>query len=417
MPLQQDPFGIVLEKKIAQSGVREIFTPHAPVNSIDLFLGRAREVQGIIAQINTPGQHCLLFGDRGVGKSSLAKITSEIIFGAKIVKGKLYQHRCSAGSTFAHMLLAPLRDVGIDLKVSEVNEQRQEGAGAEVGVSMGFTAKVGGKSSSTSGKKMAPIFGELLPSTAAEYLSAIQGLLVIDELDALINPKEKWKLAEFIKQLSDSNSKLKILAVGIAQTASELTEGHKSVERCLKETKLRILNDDELEQIIVKGSKKAGIIYEGSVIKTIVKLSGGYPHFTHLMALKCAEIVLEKNASSVSPQILDNALERAAADAEGTLRNLYEKATMSHLSASSKNYANILCAAATIPESEFSADRLRSAYKLRTGEAIKQPALNNYFKRLVSDNGGTVLARKAKGVYGFADPRMACYIRIRNRLI
>jgi putative ribosome biogenesis GTPase RsgA len=48
-----------------------VFTPHTPVNLVELFLGRTEEVQSIVAQINTPGQHSLLFGDRGVGKSSL----------------------------------------------------------------------------------------------------------------------------------------------------------------------------------------------------------------------------------------------------------------------------------------------------------------------------------------------------------
>ena len=63
-------FGLIREEKIKRSGVREVFTPHRPINKIDFFFGRQREVKTLIEQLNTPGQHSLLYGERRVGKSS-----------------------------------------------------------------------------------------------------------------------------------------------------------------------------------------------------------------------------------------------------------------------------------------------------------------------------------------------------------
>jgi hypothetical protein len=65
----EDFFGLSRERKIIKSGVREVFTPHKPINKVEFFLGRKKEVQNIIEQINTPGQHSLLYGERGVGKA------------------------------------------------------------------------------------------------------------------------------------------------------------------------------------------------------------------------------------------------------------------------------------------------------------------------------------------------------------
>lgn len=82
--LESDPFGNVREKLIAKSKVREIFTPSRPVRTMDLLRGRDGNVRRLIEILNTPGQHALLFGDRGVGKSSIANIVRVIC--------EVYQH-------------------------------------------------------------------------------------------------------------------------------------------------------------------------------------------------------------------------------------------------------------------------------------------------------------------------------------
>lgn len=76
---QPDMFGLARERKINASSVRKVFTPHEPIRDQQLFFGRQREVQSLIEQLNTPGQHALLFGDRGVGKSSLANVAADLI--------------------------------------------------------------------------------------------------------------------------------------------------------------------------------------------------------------------------------------------------------------------------------------------------------------------------------------------------
>ena len=56
------------------------------------------------------------------------------------------------------------------------------------------------------------------------------------------------------------------------------------------------------------------------------------------------------------------------------------------------------------------ASELRQNVEKLQGQPITQGALNNYLKRLVSDDGSCILKRMAKGVYKFCDPRMPSYI-------
>ena len=74
-----DLFGLNREKKIAESGVRDIFAPHRPIAEGNLLFGRQTEVRSIIETLNTPGQHVLLYGERGVGKTSIANVISSLM--------------------------------------------------------------------------------------------------------------------------------------------------------------------------------------------------------------------------------------------------------------------------------------------------------------------------------------------------
>src|SRR5947209_120579 len=50
------------------------FTPGSPINDSALFAGRKEERRDIMQAIRQTGQHVILFGERGVGKTSLANI-------------------------------------------------------------------------------------------------------------------------------------------------------------------------------------------------------------------------------------------------------------------------------------------------------------------------------------------------------
>ena len=55
------------------------FTPTAPIDEKELFAGRRDQVQSVIDVVNQRGQHAVLFGERGVGKTSLANMTSKFL--------------------------------------------------------------------------------------------------------------------------------------------------------------------------------------------------------------------------------------------------------------------------------------------------------------------------------------------------
>ena len=71
--------------KIAQINSR--FTPAAPLRDRELFCGRVTQILDVISGVQEPGRHVILFGERGVGKTSLANILDQLLLGVSAEVG------------------------------------------------------------------------------------------------------------------------------------------------------------------------------------------------------------------------------------------------------------------------------------------------------------------------------------------
>ncbi len=71
------------EPKMRRYGkLSSVFTPGVPVHSRDLFVGRFDQIMLVTAALSQPGQHVVLYGERGVGKTSLANVLTEFVYPA-----------------------------------------------------------------------------------------------------------------------------------------------------------------------------------------------------------------------------------------------------------------------------------------------------------------------------------------------
>lgn len=399
-----DPFGIRSEERIDDSGIRKIFTPHRPIDSIEHFFGRQEEVRGLISQMNTPGQHSLLFGDRGIGKSSLATVSAAILFN-HLTQGKVHIKRCSRSDTFETILAPLLKFFGLLDVPDEVTIQ--SATTNEASLKLPYAEGKKGYSNQVAEKWKHD--NNFSPSVVAEMMRKRHAILIIDETDAIVDLSDRFKLGEFVKHLSDNNSSVKLLIVGIASTGSDLLSSHPSVGRCLKETKLEKMADEEIRRIVESGQKRGGLHFEKPIVDTIVSISAGYPHFTHLLCLKAAEIVIGREDNVIDEAVFKEAMRRSVQDVEGSLKNAFDRATRSM---STDVYKLLLFSAATMGKREFKASEWRERYASATGRVIKQTGLNNYLSRLVTDPQSAVLERVARGMYRFIDPRMPSFVRI-----
>lgn len=382
------------ERRLKESGVRDVFTPHMPINQESLFRGRSIEVQRILSTLNTPGQHVLLFGDRGVGKSSLANIASKKLI--QIAGKELIIKRCSKSDSFISIFENVLKKCGIDTSILTKT------------ITDSLLIKGAGHGQST--EREGFINKAKSPSWVCEVIKDYNALFLIDEFDSIIEKEDKHKIAELIKLLSDSNSAFKIFIVGIAESAEELTAGHPSTQRCLKEIKLAKMQQRELIDIINTGSEKLKLNFTRDAKFRICRLSSGYPHFTHLIALKAAEMAIIAELKEIDIDLVNEAIEKSISDCENSLRQSYDETIPS--SSTLIIYRRILYATALCYDEFIRSKDIMFVYKILFNEEITQQKLNQYISKLVSNSNDKILRRLTKGVYRFTDPRMSAYIRL-----
>jgi len=130
------------QKKIEASGIREIFTPGMPATDKVQFSGREHELSRAITAILRSGEHVLVYGDRGVGKTSLAeKIGAQY---TNLKSEQLIKQTCGSETTFKQLITPLLEAFSIDADVISVVSKHNEGLGAKI--SAGFaSADVGSK--------------------------------------------------------------------------------------------------------------------------------------------------------------------------------------------------------------------------------------------------------------------------------
>lgn len=367
------------ERRIRDSKVREFFTPGKPVSTYHLLFGRADALESALSSIATPGLHPIVYGERGIGKSSLAQIVGLLIptaLGAKNIR-KVEFIRCDEETTFAAIAKRIL--------VCQ------------------------GKSS----KPQPDDTDSLNPAELAPQIANDPMLIIIDEVDAIRGDETIKKLGRLIKLLSDANSKLKLMIVGIAESAEALLRGHLSSSRNLTEVHVRLLKDSDIKDLLVRNAAECSLKIEDFVLEEIAELAGGFPYFAQLIGLYCAEQAVRLGKSVIGEDEFKRGLTKAKDSAENHLRFTYENTVRA---GQSEHYKSLIQAAASLDSHGFtSTEWVERCRRIERNPSLSRSALQPYIKSLVGDDRSIAIRRVRKGRYRFNDPRLRIYARIRLR--
>lgn len=374
-----------------------VFTPTSPIDEKSLFAGRTEQVRQIIDVVNQKGQHAMLFGERGVGKTSLANVLSSFLSGGSSVV-LAPRVNCDTTDDFDAVWRKVFSEVRYTMTKGQLGFHRPK-----------HTIRATLLDSVPDG----PITPDTVKNTLQELSDEALPILIVDEFDRLAAAPRR-AFADTVKMLSDHAVNATVVLVGVADAVEKLIEEHASVERALVQIPLPRMSAQEIQDILTKGVERLGMTIASSALSRTTKLSQGLPHYAHLLALHACRSALDDRRDGIVAEDVSKAIKKAIQQTQQSIRSAYDVAVRS---AKKDNlFATVLLACAMATPNEFgyfAAQDVREPMRQITGKKYEIPSFAKHLNGFCEDIRGPVLDKDGAERlfrYRFIDPLLQPFV-------
>jgi Cdc6-like AAA superfamily ATPase len=376
--------------------ISRAFSPTAPIDERSLFSGRIDQLTSLIRAIGQKGQHAVLFGERGVGKTSLANVLSSFM-GRSPDTVLAPRINCDVGDTFDSVW----RKVFDEITISRTPP------------SIGFLPSSDRQQLSTNEWVPEQLSPETVRRLLAELGRNAIAIVIIDEFDRL-DRQVKRQIADTIKTLSDHAVSATVILVGVADSVQELIEEHQSVERALVQIHMPRMTRDEISTIINQGINKLDFTVTEPAMERIITLSQGLPHYAHLLGLHASEIAVQREMKEVTLPVVDEAISKSIDAAQQSIKTAWHTATSSPRKDNLFSEVLMACALANTDDlGYFAAQDVREPLRKILDRPIEIANYAQHLADFCSDKKGPVLQRigdSRKHRFRFVNPLFQPYV-------
>ena len=371
------------EKYRLRATVVLTFTPGKPVSNLDLLAGREKQIGKVLEAVFSPGQHAAIYGERGVGKSSLANLIYDMVFATGKESFIPVRINCSAMISYHEIWREIFRQIQLNSARGETMLEDQV-------------------SDTPNSEDIRQIFEQASNSS----------IVVIDEFDR-VDEITAAAMSDTIKTLSDRDADTTLVLVGVADSVEQLIYEHLSIDRALIQIPMPRMSRDELIAIVTKGmTRLPELSIEEGLGKRMADISKGLPHFTHLLAKHSALSAINDGRRRIVRKDYESALKTATEDKSQTLGQAYLKATHS---ARETIFEEVLlaCALATDERGFFGAKDVKRPLARIMNKPVKIEAYIRHLDKFSQEARGPVLKKggqKRKFQYSFVEPMMQPYV-------
>lgn len=358
------------------------------------------------------GRHIFIYGDRGVGKSSLAATAA---YQYQSVDAKPIFVSGSIDDTFK-TIIANIANQALGKSRIETRKHHEKIGFSWRGLSLDAGVEI----------SAIDLFSEIQSvGDATELLKQIAKLhsdkpvVVVDEFDAIRDSSERDKFASLLKQLGDQSVNIKFIFTGIGKTLEGLLGAHNSIIRQLETIELSRLSWEGRREIVLKAADAFGLAIDDNVNWRIAMVSDGFPYYVQLITEKMLwEAFSEPETVSElgNSQYLDG-LKKSIQSINAELKRLYEKAVIHR----ELIYEPIVWATADGYDLDRNLQAIYESYKaiLNRINSQDQPLLprekfNMHIRRLKSKSYGEILVQveNRQGWYTYKEKMLRGFVRM-----
>lgn len=359
------------------------FSPTSPIDEKGLFSGRADQLRRVIDAINQKGQHAIIYGERGVGKTSLANVLSSHLFHpqASILAPRI---NCDSQDEFETVWRKAFDQIAMLTRPTP-----------------GFIPAPSRPPSLTEALR-----GDITPDSVRRALTALSDtslpIFIVDEFDRL-QTRTRRAFADTIKNLSDHGVPATVVMVGVGDSVDELIEEHQSVERALVQIQMPRMSTQEITTILTTGVGRLAMAINEGAKSRIALLAQGLPHYAHLLGLYSARVALDRRSMEVSGADVAEAIRKALDNAQASIRNTYFEAIRSARKDNLFCAVLLACALARTDElGFFAAQDVRPPIRKITGKSYDIPSFAQHLTEFTEHKRGPILMKSgSKRLYRF----------------
>ena len=398
---------------------QEIFTPKSVVrremfarrNEPDL-QGRPGVQDRLREALRDPGGQVLIYGDTGVGKSSLLRYAAEDEGLATV------SIECFSQRTYEQILQ---ECIGRLVTFTEVSFSESYTAGSQMQLSVGAPQLMTASGSTKAEFGQSRTFRAVQKEPIEVLLDAMQAtkrqLVVLDNFQNVDNDRARSLVAQTMERLSDRADETgdkKMVVIGISDDAHALLGGSGSFSRRTAEVGVPRMPDDEIRQVLVNGFHLLGLTASDPGLDRMVFLSDGFPYFAHLVGQSVAKAARRADAAHISGEMVESALSDAAEQVEQNYSTRVRSALEAGGDVQPRRRILELLA---YDESriEWSSNDTTDLYGEKYGTRSDWSFLLSALAALTSEKHGTILRRsgtRGRYIYKFSDPHLRPFLRI-----
>ena len=324
-------------RRVKAFQAKRVFTPARPIIEERFFAGRTSQRDRLFDAVVQRGKHAILFGERGVGKTSLAKIMSPVL--EKAHKNILALFiTCSDSDDFSSIWMTVFYEIQQQAKIRHLNFN-------------------GGEEYLDFITNDPETKGGIVPDDVRIGLSIVAKellvIVIIDEFDRVEDSQTKNLFANTIKVLSDHDVDATLILTGVAKNVSELIEHHQSIQRCLTYIQMPRMRNEELREFVEKALGELEMSIDEDALGTIVWFSRGFPHFTHALGQAASINAIRRDSTRISREDVMSSIVQAIGELDPIIRSTYRTATLSSQSKNIFDEVLLACALADFDEQGF----------------------------------------------------------------
>nr|WP_284145391.1 ATP-binding protein [Xanthobacter aminoxidans] len=360
-----------------------------------MFAGRQPQVRRLLDAVSERGRHAVLFGERGVGKTSLANIF-HILVGAISSKAIIpIWKQCYPTDTFSSLWRRVFDSMTVDTHIdgkivrSRVSESYEDS-----------------------------IFPDDVVNELSNFSLNHDPIVVFDEFDKITDQELKSLMSHTLKALSDRGVNCTILIVGVAEDINVLISEHSSVERNLTEIKMPRMSPVEMNQILDKIIPKLGMKIDGDSRWKIVTLSRGLPTYVHYLGREAVKAAVSRRSLKIQEIDVNIAISALIELSDQSTRSAYAEAV--HSNKKNNLYKEVLLACAicnTDDEGRFTPSDVIEPLSKILGKRVTIANFQNHLNAFVEAVRGGILEKKGLTrafKYRFREPKMQPYVIMRG---